>query len=68
MSEGFWGYITRYLRYFISITLGVFLNAVAPFTPLFKRPATALPLVGLFIGIILFTVFTLRAMLGLSPI
>jgi sensor histidine kinase regulating citrate/malate metabolism len=68
MFEGFWDYIFRYFRYFITIGLGVFLNALAPLVPLFKRPTTAIAVVSLLIGFIIFIVFTLRAMLGLSPI
>ena len=68
MFDGFWENVSRYPRYLVAIVLGVFLNAIAPLTPLFKRPITAIALVGLFMGIILFIVFTLRAMLGLSPI
>ena len=67
MFDGFWDNISRYFRYFITIILGVFLNAFAPMAPLFNRPATAIAIVGLFIGLLVFIVFTLRAMLGLSP-
>lgn len=67
MFDGFWDNISRYFRYFITIILGVMLNAFAPLAPLFKRPTTAIALVSLFIGVIVFTAFTLRAMLGLSP-
>lgn len=68
MFDGFWENIARYFRYFITIILGVFLNALAPLAPLFKRPASAIAISGLFIGVILFFFFTLRAMLGLSPV
>lgn len=68
MFDGFWDNISRYPRYFITILLGVFLNAFAPLTPLLKRPTTAIAIVSLFVGVLIFTAFTLRAMLGLSPI
>jgi hypothetical protein len=68
MFDGFWDNVSRYPRYFISIILGVVLNAVAPLAPLFKRPTTLLATLSLLIGLIVFIVFTLRAMLGLSPI
>ena len=68
MFNGFWQNISRYFRYFITIILGIFLNAFAPLAPLFNRPITAIPLIGLFVGMLLFTYFTLRAMLGLSPV
>jgi hypothetical protein len=68
MFDGFWENISRYFRYFITISLGIFLNALVPLAPLFKRPASAIAISGLLIGIILFFFFTLRAMLGLSPV
>ena len=68
MFDGFWDNISRYPRYFITIILGVLLNTFASLDPLFKRPTTAIATVSLFIGLIMFTIFTLRAMLGLSPI
>jgi sensor histidine kinase regulating citrate/malate metabolism len=68
MFDGFWQNISRYFRYFITIILGVFLNAIAPLAPLFKRPITAIATVSLLIGFFVFISFTLRAMLGLSPI
>ena len=68
MFDGFWDNISRYPRYFITIILGVLLNTFAPLAPLFKRPTTAIVIASLFIGLIIFTIFTLRAMLGLSPI
>jgi sensor histidine kinase regulating citrate/malate metabolism len=68
MVDGLWNTISRYSRYFITIILGIFLNAFAPIAPLFKRPITAIAIIGLFIGVILFFFFTFRAMLGLSPV
>jgi sensor histidine kinase regulating citrate/malate metabolism len=67
MFEGFWDNVFRYCRYFVTVILGVLLSAIAPLIPLFNRPATAIPVVGLLLGFVMFTVFTLRAMLGLSP-
>jgi sensor histidine kinase regulating citrate/malate metabolism len=66
--EGFWQNISRYPRYFVTISLGVFLNAIAPLVPLFKRPTTAVALVGILISALVFTALTLRAMLGLTPV
>ncbi|MBE9189465.1 DUF751 family protein [Gloeocapsopsis crepidinum LEGE 06123] len=68
MFDGFWQNISRYPRYFITIILGIFLNAFAPLAPLFKRPVTAIALIGVLIGTIVFVTFTLRAMLGIDPI
>jgi hypothetical protein len=68
MFEGFGENVLRYCRYFITIILGVLLNAIAPVAPLFKRPVTAIATMSLLVGLLLFISFTLRAMLGLSPI
>jgi len=68
MFDGFWDNISRYPRYFITIILGVILNAFAPLAPLFQRPVTAIALASLLIGLLTFVGFTLRAMLGLSPV
>lgn len=68
MFDGFWDNVFRYFRYFITIILGVFLNAIASLLPLLKRPTTAIAVVSVLIGFIVFITLTLRAMLGLSPI
>ncbi|HLO83606.1 MAG TPA: DUF751 family protein [Nostocaceae cyanobacterium] len=68
MFDGFWDNVFRYPRYFISILLGLLLNTFAPLKPLFKNPVTLIALIGFFLGGIAFVTFTLRAMLGLSPI
>ena len=68
MFDGFWDNISRYFRYFITIILGVFLNAFGPLAPLFKHPISAIAAVSVFIGFLVFVSFTLRAMLGLSPV
>lgn len=65
--EGFWENISRYPRYFITVLLGVVLNAFAPLVPLFRHPASAIATVSVFVGVLVFVYFTLRAMLGLSP-
>lgn len=64
--KDFFDNVSRYPRYFISFTLGVFLNAVQPLLPLLKRPTTAIALVGAAVAGFLFLTFTLRAMLGLG--
>ncbi|WP_373527223.1 DUF751 family protein [Nostoc sp.] len=68
MFDGFWDNIFRYPRYFITILLGVVLNAFAPLVPLLKRPITLIAILGLFAGSLFFLTLTLRAMLGLSTI
>lgn len=64
--QEFFNNVSRYPRYFISFTLGIFFNAIAPLMPLLKRPTTAIALVGFVISLFIFLTFTLRAMLGLS--
>ena len=68
MFDGFWDNVSRYPRYLVTIILGVAINAFAPLAPLFKNPFSAIALISLLFGLIVFTVFTLRAMLGLSPV
>ncbi|MFQ4137165.1 DUF751 family protein [Nodosilinea sp. PGN35] len=64
--KDFFDNVSRYPRYFIAFTLGVFLNAARPLVPLLQRPATAIALVGAAVAGFLFLTFTLRAMLGLG--
>jgi len=64
--QEFFQNVSRYPRYLISFTLGIFLNAISPLMPLLKRPTTAIALVGIVISTFIFLTFTLRAMLGLS--
>lgn len=68
MFDGFWDNVSRYPRYLVTIILGVAINAFAPLAPLFKNPFSAIALISLLFGLMVFTVFTLRAMLGLSPV
>lgn len=64
--QEFFNNVSRYPRYLISFTLGIFFNAIEPLMPLLKRPVTAIALVGLVIATLVFLTFTLRAMLGLT--
>ncbi len=64
--KDFFDNISRYPRYFISFTLGVFFNAAQPLVPLLKQPTTAIALVGAMVAGFLFLTFTLQAMLGLG--
>jgi len=68
MFEGFWLNISRYFSYFITITLGVLFFAFGWLIPLFKRPVTAIALIGFFVASLIFVALTLKAMLGLSPV
>ncbi|MEQ8998622.1 MAG: DUF751 family protein [Coleofasciculus sp. B1-GNL1-01] len=60
--------ISRYPRYLISISLGIFFALFERFKPVLSNPVSAIALTGLVVGTFLFLVFTLRAMLGLNPV
>lgn len=65
--QGFWENVTRYPRYFITFTLGIFFFLFDRLKPLLNRPVTAIALIGVLLGGFAFITFTLRAMLGLNP-
>jgi hypothetical protein len=58
--------VSRYPRYLITFTLGIFYSIYQWLRPLLKNPVTAVALVGILVGGFAFLYFTLRAMLGLS--
>lgn len=60
--------VSRYPRYLISFTLGIFFFLFAAIKPWFDRPVTAVATLGLLISVLVFLTLTLRAMLGLSPV
>lgn len=66
--EEFFNNVSRYPRYLISFTLGIFLTALSPLLPLFRRPSTAIATVAVFISFLVFIALTLRAMLELDPV
>jgi hypothetical protein len=66
--QDFFQNVSRYPRYLITISLGIFFAFFGWLQPLFKNPVTAIALVGLLIGSLAFIVFTLRAMLGFSGV
>ncbi|MGQ4647340.1 DUF751 domain-containing protein [Lyngbya aestuarii] len=68
MFEGFWQNVSRYPRYLISFTLGIFYSVYLFFKPLLQNPISAIAFIGLVVGSFFFISFTLRAMLGLSPV
>jgi hypothetical protein len=68
MFDDFWNNVGRYPRYFITVVLGVFISSFGWVAPLFKRPITAVALIGFLVGTIFFVSLTLKAMLGLSAI
>jgi cell shape-determining protein MreD len=64
--EEFFNNVSRYPRYLITFTLGIFLTALNPLLPLFRRPSTAVATVAFLVAFLTFIGFTLRAMLGLD--
>ena len=68
MFNGFWQNVTRYGRYFVTITLGIFFFAFGWLKPLLKRPVTAVALIGFLVAGLIFITLTLQAMLGLSTV
>lgn len=66
--QNFWNTISKYPIFLTGAILGVLLNAVKPLAPLFKHPVSAIALIGMAVGGLVFVGLTLRAMLGLSPV
>ncbi|MDJ0518374.1 MAG: DUF751 family protein [Trichodesmium sp. MO_231.B1] len=65
--QEFFNNVSRYPRYFITITLGIFFFLFDQLKPLFNKPVTAIALIGLIIGTFTFLTLTLQAMLGINP-
>ncbi len=68
MFGDFWNNTGKYPRYFITIVLGIFISAFGWVAPLWKRPVTAVALVGFLVGTFVTVVLTLKAMLGFTPL
>jgi MFS family permease len=68
MFGDFFDNIGRYPSYFITIILGIFFSAFGWLAPLWKRPVTAVALIGFLVGAVMVVALTLKAMLGLTPI
>jgi hypothetical protein len=68
MFGDFFNNVGRYPSYFITIVLGIFISTFGWLAPLWKRPTTAVALVGFLVGAVMVVVLTLKAMLGLTPI
>ncbi|MCY7336902.1 MAG: DUF751 family protein [Chamaesiphon sp.] len=68
MFGDFFDNISRYPSYFVTIILGIFISAFGWLAPLWKRPVTAVALVGFLVGAVMVIVLTLKAMLGFTPI
>ncbi|MCU0545490.1 MAG: DUF751 family protein [Oscillatoriaceae cyanobacterium Prado104] len=66
--QEFFNNVSRFPRFLITVTLGIFFFLFDKLKPLLDRPATAIALVTFIIAAFVFVTFTLRAMLGLSPV
>ena len=64
----FFSNVGRYASYFVTIVLGIFFSTFGWLAPMLKRPSTAIALGGFLVGTIATIVFTLKAMLGLTPV
>jgi len=60
--------VSRYPRYLISFSLGIFFALFERLKPLFDRPVTATALIGILVSVFFLLFFTLRAMLGYTTI
>ncbi|MBP0028705.1 DUF751 family protein [Roseofilum reptotaenium CS-1145] len=60
--------VSRYPRYLITFTLGIFFFLFKSVQPLFRTPVTAIATLGLLVSSLVFLTLTLRAMLGLAPV
>ncbi|MEL6490316.1 MAG: DUF751 family protein [Cyanobacteria bacterium J06634_6] len=64
--QEFFDNVSRYPRYLISFSLGIFFNAIEPLKPLFKKPSTAIALISAFVAAFIGLVFTMQGMLGIA--
>jgi hypothetical protein len=64
--EEFFGNVSRYPRYLISFSFGIFYNAIQPLIPLLKNPLTAIALISAVVATFIGLTFTLQAMLGIA--
>ncbi|PSB21237.1 DUF751 domain-containing protein [Phormidesmis priestleyi ULC007] len=64
--QDLWSTVSKYPRFLIGVILGVILNVFSPIVPLFKKPVTAIAIVGFFVAAFACLSFTLKAMLGFS--
>lgn len=60
--------VSRYPRYLITFTLGIFFSVFGWLKPLLSNRVSAIALLGVLIGGVGFILLTLRAMLGLSTL
>ncbi|PSO64683.1 MAG: DUF751 domain-containing protein [Cyanobacteria bacterium QH_2_48_84] len=66
--KDFFDNLSRFPRFLITISLGIFFALFQRLKPLLERPLTATALVGVLVSCFAFVFFTLRAMLGYSVV
>ena len=64
--QDFFQNVSRYPRYLISFSLGIFWFFLEQLRPFLKNPVTAIAVVGLFVGGFAMLYLTLEAMLGIN--
>ncbi|WP_017663673.1 DUF751 family protein [Baaleninema simplex] len=67
-NDNFWENVSRYPRYLITFILGTFYAIYTWLKPLAKKPVMLVAIAGFLLSGLLFTILTLRAMLGLSAV
>jgi type II secretory pathway component PulF len=64
--QDFFQNVSRYPRFLISISLGIFWAFFEKLVPFLKNPVTAVALIGFGVGTFVFLYLTLEAMLGIN--
>ena len=64
--QDFFQNVSRYPRYLISVSLGIFWFFLQQLKPFLKNPVTAIALLGFVVGGFSLLYLTLEAMLGIS--
>ncbi|MGF1488239.1 MAG: DUF751 family protein [Prochloraceae cyanobacterium] len=67
-QNDFWQNVSRYPRFLITISLGIFFALFEKIKPVLQNPLTVIALIGLLVGGFAFLYFTLEAMLGLNAV
>ena len=62
----FFDNVSRYPRYLITVSLGIFFSFFSWLKPLLKNPLGAIALISVLVSGFIFLYFTLQAMLGLT--
>ncbi len=67
-ENDFWQNVSRYPRFLITISLGIFFALFERIKPVLKNPFALAASIGLLVGGFAFLYFTLKAMLGLNAV